>query len=155
MGIVYCARNKVTGQRYIGQAKNSLAGKKDGHLCAARKLDSTRRPSLLSLAIRKHGAESFEWTVLFDDVDEEDLDQLEIDTIAVYQSQAPNGYNQMTGGKKGSKHSDEVRKIISEASKNISEETTKKRKESHRRRKPISEETRRKMREAWVRRRKR
>lgn len=151
MGIIYCVRNAVNGKRYIGQTKNSLKQKRCTQIADARRGDS----QLLFAAIREFGEDAFEWTVLFDDVDEDELNQLEIDTIAVYRTQVPNGYNLMTGGRGGGRHSEETKRKMSETQKKEhrcrkppSEETRKKMSEGQRRRGPRSEETRKKMSDA-------
>jgi hypothetical protein len=120
--------------------------------------NSIEYPSLLIIDIQKQGAKSFEWSVLFDDVGDEDLDQLEIDTIAVYKTLAPKGYNQSPGGQgKGRRVSDETKKKLREVAKKrppVSEETRKKNREVATN---ISAETRKKRSEAqvkvWARRR--
>ena len=110
MGIIYCAQNMVNGKRYIGQSRNSLDRKRKDYVRYSR-FQRSSGPGLLFAALREHGPESFEWSVMFDDVDDEDLDQLEIDTIAVYRSLAPGGYNSSIGG---GKHSEETKRKFRE-----------------------------------------
>lgn len=160
MGIIYCAQNKVNGKRYIGQSVNSLEQRRRGYLGQARR----GRPQPVFDAIREFGEDAFEWSVLFDDVDDEDLDEYEIDAIAVYKTLVPNGYNLSRGGNGSSKES---RKKLSESKKNLSaetrdkirqarigkshsEETLKKMSDAKKGKKrgPLPEETKRKMSEA-------
>lgn len=110
MGIIYCVKNLVNGKRYIGQTVGDLEKRKQGHLLSLK--NKCRYP--LYLAIIKYGLNSFEWTIIFDDVLNRDLDELEIDAISVYNTLAPNGYNLKTGGANG-RYSEESRRRMSEA----------------------------------------
>jgi hypothetical protein len=60
-------------------------------------------------AIRKYGWENFTKDILIDDVPEEDLNNLEINYIAFYNSFGPGGYNCTIGGggTSGYKHTEE------------------------------------------------
>jgi group I intron endonuclease len=61
--------------------------------------DSGKNPKFyLGYAIRKYGWENFTKDTLIDDVPEEDLDNLEINYIAFYNSFGPGGYNLTKGG---------------------------------------------------------
>lgn len=58
--IVYCARNLVTGDEYIGATEKSLGARKANHLW-----HSQRTPKLhFHRAVAKYGSDNFEWTVL-------------------------------------------------------------------------------------------
>lgn len=155
--------------RYIGQSIHSLENKRRTYERIARR-GTSQSPGLLLGAIREFGADVFEWSAMFDDVDKEELDQLEADTIAIYKTQHPEGYNRRGGGW-GGKHSKDTLKKMSEVHTGkkmppLSEEARKRmsgagkkrppRSEDHKRRlceaaakrKPPSEETRKKMSEA-------
>lgn len=58
--IVYCVRNLVTGDEYVGATEKSLDVRKANHLYHA-----ARTPKLhFHRAVAKYGADNFEWTVL-------------------------------------------------------------------------------------------
>lgn len=145
MGIIYCAQNKVNGKRYIGQTCRSLGERRRDHERWVRKPSSAPSPSVFVSALRKYGVDSFKWSIVFDGIPNEDLNEYEIDAIAVYKTLSPNGYNLMTGGGANGLHSEDTKKKLSEASKNISDETRRKISEALKRRGPCSEETRKKM----------
>lgn len=120
MGFIYRIRNRITGKSYIGETikepeirwKQHIACAKAGKGCPA-----------LRDAFKKHGINSFEFKVIiicFDD----DRFFYERDYIKRYNTQAPNGYNILPGGVggpgfKGKVHTEDVRKVISEKSKEM------------------------------------
>lgn len=110
MGIVYGARNKVNGKWYIGKTVQSLHDRKLTHE------RDTRNGSKLAFhrAIRKYGADSFEWSVLAEEENEDDLFETEQAVIKMKRAKAPNGYNLTDGGegKTGWKMPDEVKQKI-------------------------------------------
>ena len=55
-------------------------------------------------ALYSWGLSNFEWTVVFADVSDGDLDALEIDAIRVYQTVVPHGYNLEAGGASAKTH---------------------------------------------------
>lgn len=60
-GIIYGARNTVNGKWYIGQTTVGLENRRRRHLVYARNnYDNT----VFHAAIRKYGADSFDWVVL-------------------------------------------------------------------------------------------
>lgn len=126
--IIYCARNIINGKRYIGQTVCGLAKRRREHLYDAERGVKNKFYN----AIRKHGAENFEW-VIIDHADSiEKLNWLEENYIAGYKSRT-GGYNIAFGGSnrrqplsarkklseahKGKKLSAEHKKKISEAGK--------------------------------------
>ena len=140
MGIIYCAQNKVNGKRYIGRSVGSLEQRRRGYLGQARR----GRAQPLFVAIREYGADAFEWSIVFDNVDDEDLNEYEIDTIAVYKTLVPDGYNLNAGGGGPSK---EARRKLGESKKNLSTEARERIRQA-RIGKSHSEETLEKMRDA-------
>ena len=66
MGLIYLARNKVNGKCYVGKTKRTLAARRRGHE------GSTPGTSLLGCAIRKYGKAAFAWSVLLDDVPDDE-----------------------------------------------------------------------------------
>lgn len=134
MGIIYCARNTMNGKVYIGQTVRNLEIRKCEHRwCTHPKNAHKSNSGLFFNALRKYGFDAFEWTIVFDDVKDEELNDLEIETIAVYRSLVPNGYNLVSGGGSNGKASEELKEKLREAAKN---------------RPPVSLETRRILKEA-------
>jgi group I intron endonuclease len=115
MGIVYLARNKVNGKGYVGFTFN-LIRRQEGH-----KRD-TRDGSMLAFhcAIRKHGWDSFEWSVVYEDDEDSDREWMgwwERKFIKKLSTKAPNGYNMTDGGDGGAmEYTDEHREKIAKAS---------------------------------------
>lgn len=102
----------------------------------------------LDNAIRKYGADAFQYEILEADIPVDALSEREIYWIKHFNSVSPNGYNLTHGGEGGSP-SEETRYKISEANKSkiISEATLRKLSESLKG-KPKSAEHRRKLSEA-------
>ncbi len=110
MAVIYRIRNNVTGKCYIGQTKNPnphtrwrehVNNIKHGRGCPA-----------LRDAVKKYGIESFQFDILIFCFDE-DRFRYEIEYIAKYNTQIPNGYNISKGGEgtagfTGKKHSKEA-----------------------------------------------
>lgn len=113
MGCVYLARCKVNGKGYVGKTTYSLSFRKTCH-----KNDAEDGSLLLfHRAIRKHGWDAFEWTVLTEDDDDEFLCFMERKWIKRLGTKTPNGYNMTDGGDgiAGFYHSEETKKKISSA----------------------------------------
>ena len=108
MGLIYKATNTANGKSYIGQTKHTLAYRSNGH----RKLAGAGGRTVMCAAIRKYGFDAFVWEILFDNLDQEDLDVYEMAMIRKHGTMAPDGYNLTTGGSSGS-HSEETRKRLS------------------------------------------
>lgn len=109
MGCVYLARCKVNGKGYIGFTFD-LEKRKGWHRKDAEENGSGL---LFHNAIRKHGWDSFEWSILFedDDNDREWLGWWEQKFIKKLNTKMPNGYNMTDGGDgvRGWEHSSEWR----------------------------------------------
>lgn len=67
MSIIYLLTNNVNGKRYVGKTRRRLEVRWAGHLGSARRSDSDM---LVCRAIHKHGAVSFERTILWEGDDE-------------------------------------------------------------------------------------
>lgn len=69
MGIIYCAKNKINGKRYIGKTKLTLPQRKSVH-----KYDASKKLkiSLLHRAINKYGWDNIEWSILYEGDDYSD-----------------------------------------------------------------------------------
>lgn len=130
--IVYMVTNQVNGKEYIGQTVQGLEKRKYRHMSDAK----ARRDSIyFHSALRKYGPDNFDWEVLHECDNIEDLNKLEIYYIGYYDT-FENGYNLTFGGRgsvgyipsaetrlklsvvnKGRKHSEESKKKMSESAK--------------------------------------
>ena len=149
---VYLVTNKVNGKKYVGCTKFSIEKRWNGHVC-----DATRKNSqvVLGHAIRKHGKDAFEVSLLEECSSIEEMKEAEEDWINELKTNCfeypENGYNMTNGGDGlwGHQFSEKSRKLMSEARKGIqySDETKKRISDGHKGLKP-SLETRKKMSEA-------
>lgn len=122
MGEIYKATNLVTGMSYIGQTTVGISKRRKSHERAARA--GSESSLYFYNALRKYGSSSFEWSCLFKNVDISLLDEFEIDSISVYQTMHPLGYNLRDGGVIGRHTEESKRKIgLAHTGKIVSEET--------------------------------
>lgn len=91
--IIYKATNKINGKCYIGQTKHSLEERKRVHLTKANQGIKTH----FYQAIRKYGADNFEWEILCVTNSKSRLNELETYYITYYDS-IKHGYNMVDGG---------------------------------------------------------
>lgn len=91
MGIIYSYKNKTNGKRYIGQTINPQQ-RKSAHIS-----DSTHIDTKFYRAVRKYGWDNFEYEILAESEDRNELDKLEVDFIKSFNS-IENGYNIRSGG---------------------------------------------------------
>lgn len=140
-------RNTINGKCYVGKSVVGMGRRKAWHYGAARRGEGW----CLHNAIRKYGEAAFEWEVLFESDDPDELGRMECACIAERKTRRPGGYNLTDGGDgvrgrdpeateriaafhRGRKRSDETRKRISDVMKGkrtrlgsvCSEETRKK-----------------------------
>ena len=114
-GEIYIINNTINNKQYIGQSVCYLSnGKQWGskkrwikHISQATTNKCECR--LLENAIRKYGETVFTLNVIVE-CGVHELNVLEEQYIQKYNTLAPNGYNLMTGGGNGRRHSDETRK---------------------------------------------
>ena len=107
--IIYCARNKINGLRYIGQTRNPLEKRKAQH-----ESDAVRNsPCYFHRALLHYGFGCFEWRVLWKADAQNELDSLEQDFIGAYNTVSPFGYNLTAGGER-CEYSDTTKKKISD-----------------------------------------
>lgn len=95
--IIYLARNRMNGKAYVGKTERTLEQRTKEHLWFAEK----GSPQPFHRAIRKHGAEAFEWSVLCtlsSDCDGDDLNLMECHYIEKMGTFSSNGYNATRGG---------------------------------------------------------
>lgn len=153
MGIIYLARCKENEKGYVGQTVNFKRRIK-GH-----KVDAENgSTNIFHRAIRKYGWDSFEWTILYED-DDNDLDWMgwwERKFIRELRTKTPNGYNMSDGGEGtyGLKWKDESRQKLSNTKKitptrwyGVRTEESKKKISEALMGHPVSEDTREKLRQ--------
>jgi group I intron endonuclease len=118
--IIYKATNKINGKSYIGQTTKTLEERIKGHLRSNKKL-------YFHQALREFSNENFEWIILEECNNIEELNIKEIYYIKFYDTCGDNGYNSTTGGHYF-KMTDEIRKKLSDSHKGYipSEETRRK-----------------------------
>lgn len=92
--IVYKATNRVNGKSYIGKTVKSLIARKGEHLTESK---IHRKNYHFYNAINKHGWDSFDWEVLYNGDDDEDIREQEILFIESYDT-FNDGYNMTEGG---------------------------------------------------------
>ena len=129
---IYKATNKINGKSYIGFDSN-WPSRKYKH-----KSRSATGQQALYCSIRKYGWDNFEWIVIYQSKDaKHTLNEIEPFFIREYNSYK-NGYNMTIGGDGsiGYKHSDEMKKYLSEQKTGIKNPMFKK---------VVSEETKRKL----------
>ena len=98
MAVIYRIRNRITGKCYIGETMEKDPYERwKGHLNAIQRGKGC--PALRD-AVQKHGLEAFEFQILIFCFDE-DRFKYEIEYIAKYNTQVPNGYNIAEGGQGG------------------------------------------------------
>jgi group I intron endonuclease len=87
--IVYKIENKINGDIYIGQTRNSVSGRISVHL---------RSNFRVGNALRKYGIQSFEISVIDSADSAKVLNEKECYWIKKYNCKNPNGYNMTDGG---------------------------------------------------------
>ena len=94
-GIIYCAINKKNNKRYIGQTIQDLKERQRKHF-------TTDCCPYFHNTILKHGKDSFEWKIIDNGTQGEDLDRKEKFWISFFNSnKTENGYNLTEGGQGG------------------------------------------------------
>lgn len=112
---IYCVTNRLNQKKYIGQTVHSLEKRWYGHVHTALGSQATCY-SKLHNAIRKHGKEAFEVTLLETCDSQEMANQREIALIAESNlTDNEHGYNTAVGGHYvmlGRKHTEETKALI-------------------------------------------
>ena len=115
MGYIYRIKNTITGRCYIGLTTRSVECRWDEHVGSA----AIDTKGVLYDAIRKHGKDAFEISILEQHESLEDLCKAEIRLIAEHKTHASlGGYNLTIGGDgvvghTGWHHTDEAKAAIS------------------------------------------
>jgi group I intron endonuclease len=117
-GVIHKIRNKINGKIYVGQTKEYPSCKRFLQHCTTK----SKRRSAIVPAIRKYGAENFEFKVIDTACSREWLDKKERQWIAALNCRAPKGYNLSAGGvgSRGIKFTKAACHRISESLKGIS-----------------------------------
>lgn len=89
---VYLITCRVNGKKYVGKTVYSAKYRAFRHKLA---LESTMP---LHRAIKAHGWDNFDLTVLYQGVDEKEISFVERGAIAAHNTYSPNGYNVTMGG---------------------------------------------------------
>ena len=120
--IIYKVMNKINNRMYIGQTTRTLDERQRDHFADVRRGSAT----YFHNALRKYGAENFDWSVIDEAANEQELNEKERYWISFYKSCA---YNIAKGGDGGSgPKTEETRRKMSASRKGIvySEETRRK-----------------------------
>jgi len=117
--IIYKVTNLINNKIYIGQTSNTLEVRKGQHLREAEsEAVNKRRNIYFHNALLKYGEENFNWEVIDEAYNQEELDEKERYWINFYQStDKSKGYNLDSGGKTGGVKSEETKKKIGETTK--------------------------------------
>jgi hypothetical protein len=94
MGIIYLARNTVNGKGYVGKTVQTMEFRRACH----QKDAIANRGYYFHKALRKYGFDAFEWSVLYEDGDNDVLCIMETRMIRRLGTKIPNGYNMTDGG---------------------------------------------------------
>ena len=138
--IVYLVTNLTNGKRYVGKTKRDLGQRWREHVTHSH---GRSEEMALYVAIRKHGADAFELSVLEECSSEETLNEAEkrwIRELGTFRRE----YNMTEGGDglKGYKHTEDTKRRMSEARKGTRNHNYRK---VWGRQGPLSEEARRKI----------
>lgn len=142
-GIIYKAENKKDGKIYIGKTTQEFTKRQIRHKSDALQ---NRYKMYFHNAIREHGFENFEWSIIDTAENEKDLNDKEIYWIAEYKK-THTLYNMTDGGEGmcGWKPSEETRKKMADNNrKRIITEETRRKISAINKGKIVSEETKRK-----------
>ena len=105
--IIYLYTNKINGMQYVGQTIQGFRVRHSQHL--------RDNGTYFDRALSKYGEENFEWEIIYETSDADELNEKEIEFIKKYNTVRPNGYNITLGGNSfhGYKHSYKTKKKIS------------------------------------------
>lgn len=107
--VIYKIVNKVNGKTYIGQTTNP-----DPYQRVRAHFKKTRCKDLVYEARKKYGKDVFEWEVIYQAFDLEELNRAERYFIDLYKSRVPNGYNIQFGGDGRGRWDEESKRINGE-----------------------------------------
>ena len=98
MGAIYCYTNLINQKKYIGQSVDPNQ-RYNAHKSAVYNEKSQEYNTPLHAAMRKYGFENFSYEILQETNDVDLLNEMEIFYISYYNTQTPNGYNILAGGR--------------------------------------------------------
>jgi group I intron endonuclease len=107
-GWIYLARNKVNGKSYVGQTTQQPERRFAQHRLRL----GNSHCKAFGAALKCHGYDAFEFSIIGESADKATLDEAEIAAITLYDCLAPCGYNLKTGGAFG-KHSAQTKRKMS------------------------------------------
>src|SRR5258708_4224892 len=110
---LYTLTNRLNGKIYVGATTLSMPRRLGGHRQDAEK----GRKTLIAQAIREHGWENFDVTVLATSKSHDQLLAMEAETMKSLNTLAPNGYNRSTYGSHAWTFTAEERAKISRSTK--------------------------------------
>jgi group I intron endonuclease len=115
--IIYKVTNKTNGKMYIGQTIFDLDKRKDQHINTAL---SNKYKSHFHSALKKHGVNNFDWDIIAECDNTDELNRLEAYYIGYYDTYN-NGYNLTIGGggMSGWKPTEKTRQKISKTKKGV------------------------------------
>lgn len=109
-GRIYVVTNSSDGKQYVGQTTRSIS-KRWGEHCAAHGCCRA-----LHAAIKAHGADNFTIQEIAIAHSRDELDRMETEAIAAFDSVSPRGYNLRTGGGSNGTFADETKALCAEIS---------------------------------------
>lgn len=92
--IIYLVTNKINGKQYVGQTVGSLRRRKKRHLSCAK---AHKDNSYFHNTLRKWTKDNFDWKIIHECNDIDELNRMEIYYIGYYDT-FENGYNLTLGG---------------------------------------------------------
>jgi group I intron endonuclease len=108
--VIYKISNTINSKIYIGQTIKKLSERIYGHFADAKRNRNTK----IARAIRKYGIDNFNFEIIDNALSQEELNELEKKYIKLFNSNTNEfGYNLLSGGNQGGKHSDETKLKIS------------------------------------------
>lgn len=115
-GSIYLVKNTINGKGYVGKSVQ-ISVRFSQHKHCAFNPDSQHYHRPLYASMRKHGMDNFEFSILEDNLTDQELLKREVYWIDKLNTKTPNGYNLTDGGEgvSGRKITDEHREIISKA----------------------------------------
>jgi group I intron endonuclease len=112
--IIYKITNTINSKIYIGQTIKKLSERIHGHFADSKRERKNKCKTKISLAICKYGFENFNFEIIDYALSQEELNELEKKYIKLFNSNINEfGYNLLSGGNQGGKHSDETKLKIS------------------------------------------
>jgi len=97
MAILYIATNKINNKKYVGITSQKLSSRIAEHIRDSRRNDP-RYVFKFQRAIKKYGAENFEWIAVLENDNYEKIKSLERATINILGTYSQQGYNSTGGG---------------------------------------------------------